>query len=233
MISVDRAIIARYQEQGHKFEILVDPDLAWDFREGESIPIEDILASEEIYKDAKKADRASEDVLDHVFNTKDVAEIAKKIICDGEIQLTTEHRRKILENKRKKIITHISRNSINPKTQKPHPPARIENAMESAKVSVDINKRVGDQIEGIVKKIATLLPIRLEKTRMAVRVEASFGGKAHPILQSFGKLQKEEWTSDGHWIGLVEIPAGLKYELIAKMDSLTKGKVETKIIGRN
>jgi len=216
VISVDRAIIARYQEEGHKFEILVDPDLAWDFREGENIPIEEVIASEEIYKDAKKADRASEEVLDHIFKTKDITEIAKKIIREGEIQLTTEHRRKIIENKRKKIINHISRNSINPKTQNPHPPTRIENAMESAKVHVDINKRVEDQIEEIVKKISILLPIRLERTRIAIRIEASFGGQAHPIIQKFGKLQKEEWTTDGHWIGVAEIPAGVRDELIQK-----------------
>ena len=57
MVNVDDAIIARLESFGEKFEILVDADLAADFRNPdhtEEIPIEDILAVEEIFKDSKK-----------------------------------------------------------------------------------------------------------------------------------------------------------------------------------
>ena len=56
MVNVDDAIIARLESYGEKFEILVDADLAADFRNPdhtEEIPIEDILAVEEIFKDSK------------------------------------------------------------------------------------------------------------------------------------------------------------------------------------
>ena len=62
MVNIDETIIARLESYGEKFEILVDPDLAADFRNPDNekeINIEDILAVEEIFKDSKKGDKAS------------------------------------------------------------------------------------------------------------------------------------------------------------------------------
>ncbi len=56
MVNIDEAIIARLESHGEKFEILVDPDLAADFKnpERDDVIIEDVLAVEDIFKDAKK-----------------------------------------------------------------------------------------------------------------------------------------------------------------------------------
>jgi len=55
-VNVDEAIIAKYEYCGEHFEILVDPDLAAEFRnpDGQDVAIEDLLAVEEIFKDSKK-----------------------------------------------------------------------------------------------------------------------------------------------------------------------------------
>ena len=51
MVNIDEAIIAKYEYCGEHFEILVDPDLAADFRnpDGPDVAIEDLLAVEEIF----------------------------------------------------------------------------------------------------------------------------------------------------------------------------------------
>ncbi|MDR1721992.1 MAG: ribosome assembly factor SBDS, partial [Methanobrevibacter sp.] len=78
MVNIDDAIIARLESYGERFEILVDPDLAADYRnpDKENVPIEKVLAVEEIFKDAKKGDKASEDGMKKVFETTDVLEVA-------------------------------------------------------------------------------------------------------------------------------------------------------------
>ena len=48
----------------------------------------------------------------------------------------------------KKLINAISRESINPQTNAPNPPARIEAAMEEAKIHIDPFKPVNEQING-------------------------------------------------------------------------------------
>ena len=90
MVKMEDAIIARFEHSGHKFEILVDPDLALLVRQGKSIDFESLLANDAVYKDANKGEEASEETIKKVFGTTDLKEIALKIIKDGEVQLTTE-----------------------------------------------------------------------------------------------------------------------------------------------
>ena len=109
MVSLDKAVLARYSHAGKTFEIYVDSEKALALRDGKDISIHEVLAVEEIYKDARKGDRVSEGALQEVFGTTDVLEIAKQIIKKGEIQLTTEQRKKLVEEKKREIINRIAR----------------------------------------------------------------------------------------------------------------------------
>ena len=173
MVNVDDAIIARLESFGEKFEILVDPDLAADFRNPDNekeIEIEDILAVEEIFKDSKKGDKASEEAMEKVFGTTDVLEVASQILLKGHVQLTAEQRRQMQEDKRKQVIAKIAREGINPQNGLPHPAMRIENAMNEAKVKVDAFKSVDEQVQIALKAIKVLIPIKFEKVKMAVEM---------------------------------------------------------------
>ncbi|HID73596.1 MAG TPA: ribosome assembly factor SBDS, partial [Thermoplasmata archaeon] len=128
MVSLEDAVIARYEAKGERFEILVDPDLAKAFIEGDSTDLDEVLAVDSIFRDVRKGDRASTESMEKVFGTTEFMDIARRILLKGEIHLTTEQRREMLEQKRKQIVTYIARNAINPRTMAPHPPQRIENA---------------------------------------------------------------------------------------------------------
>lgn len=230
MVSVEEAIIARLDSHGERFEILIDPDAVEKVREGEDVDLSEYVAVEEIFRDARKGERASVEMVKKVFGTTDPIEVARKIIVKGEFQLTTEQRRKMQEAKRKQIVAEIARNSINPQTNTPHPPQRIELAMEEAKVNIDPFKPVDAQIPAILSKIRVLIPIRYEKTRVALRLAGEDYGRCYEYLASSGKILKEEWQQDGKWIGVVEIPAGTRDEFISRLNSRTKGKFESKIL---
>ncbi|MCE7698874.1 MAG: ribosome assembly factor SBDS, partial [Methanobacterium paludis] len=121
MVTLEDAVIARLEYYGEHFEILVDPDLASDFKDGKEINIEEILAVEEVFKDSKKGDKASEEAMMKAFNTIDPLEAAVIIIKKGHVQLTAQQRKEMQEEKRKLIIATITRESINPQTKLPHP----------------------------------------------------------------------------------------------------------------
>ncbi|MAG18122.1 MAG: ribosome assembly factor SBDS [Candidatus Diapherotrites archaeon] len=229
MVRTEDAVIARYEHSGEKFEILVDPDLAMDLKHGKEVNFDDLLAIDTVFKDAKKGEDKSEETLQKVFNTTDAKEIAKRIIEEGEVQLTTDQRRAITEKKRKEIIAFISANAINPQTSAPHPVQRIENALNEVKFNVDLNKTVKEQVTEIVKEIKKILPISMEKMKIAVRIPAQFSGAASVILHKYG-LEKEEWQNDGSLVAMLEIPAGIKQDLFNELNHLTHGDVETKII---
>lgn len=230
MVNVDEVVIARLESYGERFEILVDAELAADYKRGEDIAIEDVLAVEEVFKDAHKTDKASEETMMKAFETTDALEVADKILHKGTIQITAQQKRQMQEEKTKQVINQIAREAINPQTKLPHPPKRIQKAMEEAKVHIDPMKTVEEQIQPTVKAILTKIPIRIEKVQVAIKIPGTYAGKAYSTINQYGKLQKEEWESDGSWIGIVEIPGGLQDEFFTALSGLTHGEVESKLI---
>jgi ribosome maturation protein SDO1 len=230
MVTLEDSVIARLEYYGERFEILVDPDLASDFKRGKDIPLEDILAVEEIFKDARKGDKASEEAMMKAFESTDALEAAAKIIKKGHVQLTAQQRKEMQEEKRKKIIAKITREAINPQTKLPHPARRIEKAMEEAKIHIDPFKSVDEQVNVVLKAIRTKIPIRFEKVDIAIKIPGDYTGKVYSVISEFGKTKKEEWQKDGSWIAVVEVPGGLQESFDRKLSELTGGQVETKVM---
>jgi ribosome maturation protein SDO1 len=229
MVTLDEAVTARLKARGVQFEVLVDPDGAQAFKRGEAA-LEDVLAVEEVFENASRGERPAEDDLLAVFGTTDPLQVAAKIIRDGEIHLTTEQRRRIQEQKRKKVISIIARNAINPQTKTPHPPERIERAMEEAGVHIDALKHVDEQVNMVLKALRPIIPIRFEEIDIAVKVPPEYAGKVYGAVSGFGKIEREEWQNDGSWIGVIKMPAGLQDDFYETLNRLTKGEAETKML---
>ena len=229
MVKLEEAVIARLGCSGHKFEILVEPNLAMDLKHGANVDFSELLATDLVYKDVGKGEKQSEHLLEETFGTCDIKEIARRIIADGTVQLTTEQKRKLKEKKEREIIDYISKNAINPQTNAPHPPARIETAIKETGLHVDAMKSVSEQVPVIVKELKKMLPLSMEKMRVAVKIPAQYSGKALSMLHQFG-LKKEEWQSNGSIIAVLEIPAGLKGELIDKVNKASGGEADVKVL---
>ncbi len=223
-------VIARIEKAGEKFEVLVKPDAVQRLRDGKEIDLMKELAIDEIFRDAHKGSKASEEKMTEFFGTTAPLDVAKQIIQRGEIQLTTDQRRQMLEAKRKQIVQYIAANAINPQTGAPHPPQRIEIAMEEAKVHIDPFKGVEAQVKDVLDALRPLIPIRFEKARIAVKLSAEDSAKCYGDLKAFGSILKEEWQPSGAWIGVVEMPAGMRTEFLERLNAKTKGNVETRIL---
>ncbi len=231
MVSVDKAVIARLVKNGETFEVLVDPDKALAYRKGSPISIENILATSEIFKDSKKGDRPSTSEIEKCFGKgMDFLQMAERIIREGDIQLTTEQRRKLTEEKKKAVAELISKYAIDPKTKLPHPPQRIINAMDQAHVHVDPFKSEKDQMKDIIDMISPIVPIAIENVEVAIRIPLEHAGKAEPVLRRIAQVKKEEWTSTS-WIVVIEIPAGMQGDIYGRLNDVTHGQIETKIVG--
>ncbi|MGC8609134.1 MAG: ribosome assembly factor SBDS [Thermoplasmata archaeon] len=229
MVKVEDAIVARLESHGYKFEILVDPDAIERIKKGQ-IDVENDLALPEIYKDVKKGEKASEESLKEAFKTLNVAQAAIEIVKKGQIQLTTEQRREMYEDRRKQIVNIIVREGINPQTNTPHTPYRISQAMEEAKIHIDPFKSAEDQVQSVLKAIMPIIPIRFEKARIAVRLIGDAYGKLYGELSRSGYISKEEWGKDGSWMGVIEVPAGLQGEIIDNLSRKGGDKVQIKIL---
>ena len=230
MVNVDEAVIARLKTHGRNFEILVDCNNAIAIKENKDMDMKDVLAAIKIFTDAKKGLEASEGDMEQVFKTSDVEEVAKQIIKKGDMQLTSEYRDNLRENKRKQIINMIHRNGVDPKTHTPHPINRIENALEEAKFHVDEFASVEEQLKGVLAKLKPILPIKFEVKEISVKIGPQYAGKAYSIVKNYGTILREEWQNNGYWGGVVEMPGGMETEFYEKINSVCHGEAEAKVL---
>jgi ribosome maturation protein SDO1 len=232
MIPLDHAVVARLESFGERFEILVDPHKAALVRQGQPVEIEDVVAALNVFGNSSKATRASDESLMKVFQTTDFDAVARKIIIKGEIHLTADQRKQMVEEKRRQVITFISRNAINPQTGHPHPPARIEMAMEQARVNIDPFKHVEEQVKDVVKALRPILPIRFEELRLAVKIPPDHAARAYGDIAAVSTMEKDEWLKDGSWVCVVRIPAGIQGEFYDLINKLSKGEGQVKILNQ-
>jgi ribosome maturation protein SDO1 len=230
MVKLEEAVIARLSAQGANFEVLVDPFLAAQLKEGKSVDMRSVLAIDKVFKDARKGEAASEESMRKVFGETDALKVAEEIIKRGEVQVTTEQRRRMREEKLKHVISIISRRAVNPQTGTPHPPARIEAALKEAKIHVDEFRSAEEQVPRIVKALLPILPLKFETRRIAIKIPPAYVGRAQGVVRKLGTLKQEEWLQDGSWAVLIEIPAGMQAEIYDKLNELTRGEVETRVV---
>lgn len=223
---------AQLKKGGENFEISVYPDNAIKYLEGENIEITEIVQSESIFSDVDKGLFASETKLKSVLGTSEFKEVAKIILDTGELQLTAEYRAKLREQKRRRIITIIHANVVDPRTHLPHPVTRLEAAIEQARVKIDEFRRAEDQITEIVKKLQPIIPIKFERVVLKIVASSAHSGKVYSICQNQGTILKGDWTNDGSWVGELEIPAGIQHDVIDKLNSATHGDVDVTISKR-
>jgi ribosome maturation protein SDO1 len=226
----EKYTIARLTKDNEHFEILVKPDKALDYRTEKTSRISEVLAAEIIFADANKGTKISEEQMNKAFATTDPLKIAAEILKKGTLQLTTEQRRKMVEEKRRQVIDFISRQAVDPKTNLPHPPLRIENAMEQIRYQIDAHKPVEEQARDIVKLLRPILPLKIEQISVAVRIPAAYSARAYGLIKNVGEIKQEEWRSDGSWLGVIEMPAGAYASFLNKLGNTTKGNGEAKII---
>ena len=183
-----------------------------------------------IWADSAKGDRAPEHLVNDAFGTTELIEIYKKILDEGTIQLTAQQRNEMVDQKKKQIVAHIVANAMNPQTGGPHPPQRIENAIDEARLSVDPMEAIEKQVEKLIKLIKPLIPISFEKIRVAVKIRAIHVGKCYGQISSLSNIESEEYQKDGSWIGILEMPAASFVKLEDVLGSITKGTAETKML---
>jgi ribosome maturation protein SDO1 len=112
----------------------------------------------------------------------------------------------------------------------PHPPERIERALEEAGFRVDPMEPVENQVDDALEALRPVIPIRFDEVVMAVRLPAEHAGSGQARVRQFGDLEREEWQNDGSWVGVVRFPAGLQNEFYDLANEVSSGDADTKVI---
>jgi ribosome maturation protein SDO1 len=215
---------------GDKYEILVYPDPALNFKMGKQVDPTQVLAIDEVYSDSSKGLRASAEKLKKHFKTEDHAKAALEVLRRGELQLTQEQRMRLTEEKRRQVVTIISKSYVDPRSHLPHPPVRVEQAMEEARVSIDPFIDANEQAKLVIEKIRTIIPLKSERVKLAVKAPAQYAGQAIGVLKGFGEILKEEWGQDGGLSVVLEVSAASQPSLLNRLGAVTKGSAQVTLV---
>lgn len=221
--------VVRFSFEGEKFEILVKPDPALEYKLGRRKDISSVLVSDEIYTDSNRGTKPSAEKLQKAFNTEDTTIIAQTILKKGDLNLTTDQRRKMVEEKRRQIVEYIAKTFVDPRSHLPHPPLRIEQAMKDGRVSVDPQKNIEEQVGDIVDKLRGIIPLKSENLTLEITVPAQYAAQSYSVLKSVGTLNGEEWLTNGSLKAILEIPAAARPNVIDRLGSVTKGTASVEV----
>ena len=73
MVSLDDAVLARFERNGLRFEILVNPDLVDAHRnDPKSVDLDDLLATDEVWLDARGGERPTVEQIETAFGSNDL-----------------------------------------------------------------------------------------------------------------------------------------------------------------
>jgi ribosome maturation protein SDO1 len=215
--------LARLKKGGENFEVVIsDVDKAIEFKQGKELNLTEFLQSTTVFQDANRGLKASEDKVKNVLGENAI----KKILQDGELHLTADQRKRLSEERKNRIIEHIQRNSVDPKTGSPHPRTRVELAMAEAKVSIDYQENFETQIEKVINAIRVVIPLSFEKIKLKITIPAQYAGSAYSSLKSRFKNFKEEWLNDGSVVVELEVVGGAKADLYSLISKVTNGEAE-------
>ena len=217
---------ARIKKAGKPFEIMVDLDAALKFKKGLSNNI-DFLEIDEIFTDVKKGFKAASSDLKIGFGTEDVYKIAGRIVKEGEVLVTQEHRSSEQEAKFKQVVDFLTRNAINPQTGNPHTSERIKNALEQAHINIK-NVPIENQINDILSQISSIIPIKISTKKVKIIIPAIHTGKAYGVISQY--KEEENWLSNGDLEVVINIPSGIIMDFYDKLNSVTHGSALTEEI---
>ncbi len=218
-------VTARLTKAGKHFEILVDLEDAIKFKKGESDSIE--AETDIIFRDVKKGDRAPTADLEEAFGTQDVDEIVKRIVKEGEVQTTQEHRNAEQEKKFNQVVNFLSTNAVDPQTGNPITSERIKSALEQSNVNIK-NTSIENQISDILDELTKVIPIKLDVKKVKITVPAIHTGKVYGIINQY--KESENWLDDGSLEVKVKVPSGMVMDFYDKLNSVTHGSALTEEI---
>ncbi|MFB6199466.1 MAG: ribosome assembly factor SBDS [Candidatus Nanohaloarchaea archaeon] len=226
-VDTSEAIKIRYSD-GKTFEILVEPEPAKKAKfDDEDFDMPHMLFVQEVFTDADQGKRASPSELEQKFGTKQLMEAAEEIFEKGDMQLTTDQKAEMRKEKRKQIVDMIARRVQNPKTGNPHPPKRVENALEEAGFNVNWDSDVEEKFQDAIDAIRPIIPVSLEEKTVAIKIPVDKAGKAYDKIQNVADVKDEEW-GEKSFIAKVELPAGVLSNLMEELQQITSGEAQMK-----
>ncbi len=246
VVDTEEAIKYKMGQEVSVDDVIVHPYVFTDINKGVLAPTEHLrrmIFEVAIDKISKKLDRElSEEekkkIMDEIEDwdeEKIHSEAAKIVLEKGFLKLPESVRDRLIQQKMGKILRYIQKYAINPATNAPYPPAKLEEAFRkviSRGIKVDPFMDVEDLIPIVIKKLQDIIPIKLEIILAKVRVPAAYTGQLYGKIIQMANMKNQKWLEDGSLEAELEIPAGVFLRLSNLLSETTRGTAKLEIVTR-
>lgn len=169
-VRLTNVAVVRMNRGGKRFEIACYRNKVVDYRQGFETDLSEVLQTERVFTNVSKGEFAKAKDLQKVFGTKDEEEIARMILSKGQVQVSDKERNQQLEKTNAQIAEWISKNCVQPSTDRPYTISQIRHAMQQANFSVHPTKPLKRQFLDCLKLLQEVMPIQRAKMELLLLV---------------------------------------------------------------
>jgi len=173
-VQLTNVAVVRINKGGKRFEIACYRNKVVDYRQGLEQDLSEVLQTDRIFANVSKGEFAKAKDMQKVFGTKDEDEISKLILSKGQLQVSDKERSQQLEKTSAQIAEWISKNCVQPTTDRPYTISQIRHAMQQANVSIHPTKPLKRQYLDSVKLLQKVVPIQRAKMELLLLVPPEY-----------------------------------------------------------
>ena len=169
-VQLTNVAVVRMNKGGKRFEIACYRNKVVDYRQGLEQDLSEVLQTDRVFTNVSKGEFAKAKDMQKVFGTKDEDEISKLILSKGQLQVSDKERTQQQEKTSAQIAEWISKNCVQPATDRPYTISQIRHAMQQANVSIHPTKPLKRQYLDCVKLLQKVVPIQRAKMELLLLV---------------------------------------------------------------
>ena len=183
-VQLTNVAVVRMNKGGKRFEIACYRNKVVDYRQGLEQDLSEVLQTDRIFANVSKGEFAKAKDMQKVFGTKDEDEISKLILAKGQLQVSDKERTQQLEKTSAQIAEWISKNCVQPDSDRPYTISQIRHAMQQANVSIHPTKPLKRQYLDCVKLLQKVMPIQRAKMELLLVVPPEYKDDMEDALTS-------------------------------------------------
>lgn len=154
--------------------------------------MDEVLQTTAVFFNVSKGILAKREDLLLVFGTDDEELICKKILSEGELQVSDKERKVELDTLFRDVASVLSEKCLNPESHRPYTISMLERALRDVHFSVDPKRPAKAQALEALPILQSRFPIERARMRLKVTIPLTSGDELKVLLASKGAVTEEQ-----------------------------------------
>lgn len=162
--------VVRYKKMGKRFEVACYKNTVVNWRNGVEKDLNEVVQTTTIFANVSKGVLAKHEDMQAVFGTTDEDAICRRILADGDLQVSDKERKVQYDALFKDVASVLVQKCVNPETNRPYTGTMLERALRDAHFAVDPKRSAKQQALEALPVLQAVIPLRRANMRLRIQV---------------------------------------------------------------